>query len=137
MHRNVALAQLNLEDLKTVKNRFGVKLNDVVMALCAGVLRQFLLDRGELPKEPLVATVPISVRGKSDRAGRNQVSSMFSSLETHIADPAERLRAIAKANSTAKEHSSAISATLMQDWSQFAATAVLGIAVRAYSSSRL
>jgi diacylglycerol O-acyltransferase / wax synthase len=136
-HRNIAWAQLNLENLKTVKNRFGVKLNDVVMALCAGVLRQFLLDRGELPEEPLVATVPISVRGKSDRAGRNQVSTMFSSLETHIADPAERLRAIANANSTAKEHSSAISATLMQDWSQLAATAVLGLAVRAYSSSRL
>ena len=62
---------------------------------------------------------------------------MFSRLETHIAGPAERLRAIAKANSTAKEHSSAIAATLLQDWSQFAAPAVFGIAMRAYSSSRL
>jgi diacylglycerol O-acyltransferase len=77
------------------------------------------------------------VREKSDRPGRNQVSGMFSRLETHIADPAERLRAIAKANSTAKEHSSAIAATLLQDWSQFAAPAVFGIAMRAYSSSRL
>ncbi|HZA08513.1 wax ester/triacylglycerol synthase family O-acyltransferase [Mycobacterium sp.] len=136
-HRNVAYAQLDLEDIKTVKNRFGVKVNDVVMALVAGVLRQFLLDRGELPEEPLVAMVPLSVREKSDRAGRNQVSGMFSSLETHIADPAERLRSIATANSTAKEHSSAISATLLQDWSQFAAPAVYGIAMRVYTSSRL
>jgi hypothetical protein len=67
-HRNVAWAQLDLEDVKTVKNRFGVKLNDVVMALCAGVLRKYLLDRGELPKDPLVAMVPVSVREKSDRA---------------------------------------------------------------------
>ena len=136
-HRNVAYAELDLEEIKTVKNRFDVKLNDVVMALCAGVLRQYLLDRGELPDEPLVAMVPVSVREKSDRPGRNQVSGMFSRLETHIADPAERLRAIAKANSTAKEHSSAIAATLLQDWSQFAAPAVFGIAMRAYSSSRL
>ncbi|MBV9088552.1 MAG: wax ester/triacylglycerol synthase family O-acyltransferase [Mycobacteriaceae bacterium] len=136
-HRNVAWAQLNLDDIKTVKNRFGVKVNDVVMALCAGVLRTFLLDRGELPDEPLVAMVPVSVRDKSDRAGRNQVSGMFSRLETHIADPAERLRAIAEANSVAKEHSSAIAATLLQDWSQFAAPAVFGIAMRVYSSSRL
>ena len=136
-HRNVAWAQLDLDDLKTVKNRFGVKLNDVVMALCAGVLRQYLLERGELPTEPLVATVPVSVRDKSDRAGRNQVSAMFSRLETHIDDSAERLRAIAQANSTAKEHSSAIAATLLQDWSQFAAPAVFGIAMRVYAGSRL
>ena len=136
-HRNVAWAQLDLDDLKTVKDRFGVKLNDVVMALCAGVLRQFLADHGELPTQPLVATVPVSVRDKSDRAGRNQVSAMFSRLETHIEDPAERLRAIANANTTAKEHSSAIAATLLQDWSQFAAPAVFGIAMRVYASSRL
>jgi diacylglycerol O-acyltransferase len=136
-HRNTAFVQLDLEDIKTVKNRFGAKVNDVVMALCAGVLRQFLLDRGELPEDPLVAMVPVSVRDKSDRAGRNQVSGMFSSLETHIADPAERLRAIAEANSTAKQHSSAIAATLLQDWSQFAAPAVFGLAMRVYSNTRL
>jgi WS/DGAT/MGAT family acyltransferase len=136
-HRNVAYAQLDLDDIKTVKNRLNVKLNDVVMALCAGVLRKYLLDHGELPRDPLVAMVPVSVREKSDRAGRNQVSGMFSRLETHIADPVKRLSAIAQSNSTAKEHSSAIAATLLQDWSQFAAPAVFGIAMRVYSSSRL
>jgi diacylglycerol O-acyltransferase / wax synthase len=137
-HRNVAYAQLDLEDIKEVKNRFGVKVNDVVMALCAGVLRKFLSERGvELPVEPLVAMVPVSVRDKSDRAGRNQVSGMFSRLETHVTDPAERLLAISAANSVAKQHSSAIAATLLQDWSQFAAPAVFGIAVRVYSNSRL
>ncbi|MBV8929213.1 MAG: wax ester/triacylglycerol synthase family O-acyltransferase, partial [Mycobacteriaceae bacterium] len=136
-HRNVAFAQLDLEDIKTIKNRFDVKVNDVVMALVAGVLRQYLLDHAELPDTPLVAMVPVSVRDKSDRPGRNQVSGMFSSLETHIDDPAKRLRAIADANSVAKQHSSAIGATLLQDWSQFAAPAVFGVAMRAYTSIRL
>jgi diacylglycerol O-acyltransferase / wax synthase len=136
-HRNVAFAQLDLEDIKKIKNRFEVKVNDVVMALCAGVLRQYLLDRGELPDTPLVAMVPVSVRDKSDRPGRNQVSGLFSRLETHIDDPAERLRAIAQSNSVAKQHSSAIGATLLQDWTQFAAPAVFGVAMRAYSSVRL
>ncbi len=63
-HRNVAYAQLDLEDIKTVKNHFGVKVNDVVMALVSGVLRQFLLDRGELPDSSLVAMVPVSVHGQ-------------------------------------------------------------------------
>ena len=58
-HRNVAFAQLDLADVKTVKNRFGVKVNDVVMALVSGVLRNYLLDRGELPESTLVAMVPV------------------------------------------------------------------------------
>ncbi|WP_431235777.1 WS/DGAT/MGAT family O-acyltransferase [Mycolicibacterium psychrotolerans] len=136
-HRNVAFAELDFEDIKTVKNYFGVKVNDVVMALVAGVLRQFLLDRDELPESSLVAMVPVSVHDRSDRPGRNQVSGMFTKLETHIADPAERLKAIAEANTTAKEHSSAIGATLLQDWSQFAGPAVFGIAMRVYARSRL
>jgi diacylglycerol O-acyltransferase / wax synthase len=136
-HRNIAYAQLDLEDIKTVKNHFGAKVNDVVLALVSGVLRKFLNDRGELPDNSLVAMVPVSVRDKSDRPGRNQVSGMFSRLETQIEDPAQRLKAIAEANSVAKQHSSAIGATLLQDWSQFAAPAVFGIAMRVYASSNL
>lgn len=136
-HRNVAFAQLDLEDVKTVKNHFGVKVNDVVMALVSGVLRTFLLEHGTLPESSLVAMVPVSVHEKSDRPGRNQVSGMFSTLETGIDDPGERLKAIAQANSVAKQHSSAIPATLLQDWTQFAAPAVFGAAMRLYASSRL
>jgi WS/DGAT/MGAT family acyltransferase len=136
-HRNVAFAQLDLEDIKLVKNHFDVKVNDVVMALVSGVLRTFLSDRGELPDSSLVAMVPVSVHDRSDRPGRNQVSGMFSTLETQIADPVERLRAIAAANSVAKQHSSAIGATLLQDWTQFAAPAVFGVAMRVYAASRL
>jgi len=136
-HRNVAFTQLDLADIKTVKDHFGVKVNDVVMALVSGVLRTFLLDRGQLPESSLVAMIPVSVHDRSDRPGRNQVSGMFSSLHTEIEDPAERLRAIAEANTVAKEHSSAIGATLLQDWSQFAGPAVFGVAMRVYARSRL
>ncbi|WP_396836817.1 wax ester/triacylglycerol synthase family O-acyltransferase [Mycobacterium sp. ITM-2016-00318] len=136
-HRNIAYAQLDLEDIKKVKNHFGVKVNDVVMALVSTTLRKFLDDRGELPDATLVAMVPVSVHDKSDRPGRNQVSGMFSSLETHIDSPGERLKAIAEANSVAKQHSSAIGATLLQDWSQFAAPAVFGVAMRLYARTGL
>lgn len=136
-HRNVAFAQLDFEDLKLVKNHFDVKVNDVVMALVSGALRQFMLDRDELPEASLVAMVPVSVHDRSDRPGRNQVSGMFSSLETQIEDPGERLRAIAADNTVAKEHSAAIGATLLQDWTQFAGPAIFGVAMRVYARSRL
>ncbi|MBU3749556.1 MAG: wax ester/triacylglycerol synthase family O-acyltransferase [Mycobacterium sp.] len=135
--RNVAFAQLDLADVKKVKDRFGVKVNDVVMALVAGVLRSFLLQRADLPDSTLVAMVPVSVHDRSDRPGRNQVSGMFASLQTHIADAGDRLAAIAQANVIAKDHSSAIGATLLQDWSQFAGPAVFGVAMRVYARTRL
>ncbi len=136
-HRNLAFVQLDLDDIKKVKDHFGVKVNDVVMALVSGVLRKFLLDRDELPDNSLVAMIPVSVHETSDRPGRNQVSALFSRLETDIADPVERLKSISEANSVAKQHSSAIGATLLQDWTQFAAPAVFGIAMRVYAASRL
>jgi diacylglycerol O-acyltransferase / wax synthase len=118
--RNIALAQLDLDDVKRVKNRFGVKVNDVVMALCAGALREYLKERGELPDKPMVAVMPASVHDQSNRPGRNQLSGMFCSLQTHIEDPGERLAAIARSSSQAKNHSSAIGPTLVVDWAQLA-----------------
>jgi diacylglycerol O-acyltransferase len=135
--RNIALAQLDLDDIKKVKDRFNVTVNDVVMALCASVLRWFLSDHAELPDRSLVAMVPVSVHERSDRPGHNQLSGMFCSLETQIRDPAERLRAIARGDSAAKNHSAAISPTLLQDWAQLAARAVFGSVFRIVADSPL
>jgi diacylglycerol O-acyltransferase / wax synthase len=129
-HRNVAFAELDLHDIKAVRNRFNVKFNEVVMALCAGVLRRFLADHGELPEKSLVAMVPVSVHQQADRPGRNQLSGMFCRLQTQIGDPAQRLRAIARASSIAKQHCSAIAPTLLQDWTQLAAGALFGAVMR-------
>lgn len=118
-HRSIAYVQLDLEDVKTVKSKFGVKLNDVMLALVSGALRQFLTDRAALPEASLIAMMPISVFD-TDRSSRNQMSAMFSRLYTDIADPAQRLRAIADATSTAKQHSSELGGTLLQDWTQYA-----------------
>ena len=130
--RNVAFARLDLDDVKKVKNHFGVTVNDVIMALVSGVLRQFLLERGELPKSSLVALVPASVHEATDQPSRNQVSGMFTRLQTQIADPVERLRVVAEANAIAKEQTSAIGPTLLQDWFEIFGPVVMGIAKRIY-----
>ena len=136
--RNIAMAQLDFGDIARVKDRFGVKINDVVLALCAGAFRGFLRDRGELPDKPLVAVVPMSMHDKSDRPGHNQISGMFCDLQTQIADPGQRLQAIAKAGSRAKEHSRAIGPTLVLDWTQIVSRAFLGfvLAVAAHTPLR-
>lgn len=130
--RSVAFACLELDDVKKVKNHFGVTVNDVVMALASGVVRQFLLDRGELPARSLVALVPSSVHDQNEQPARNKVSGMFTRLQTQIADPVERLRAVAEANAIAKEQSSAISATLLQDSFEIFGSFAMGVAKRVY-----
>jgi diacylglycerol O-acyltransferase / wax synthase len=129
-HRNVAYTQLDMRDVKRVKDRFGVTVNDVVMALCAGVLRRFLLERGELPDNPLVATVPVSVHNKSDRPGRNHTTWMFCRVETQISDPADRIRTTAAGNTAAKDHTAAIGPTLLHDWTEFGGQTIFGAAMR-------
>lgn len=136
--RSVAFTSLPLDDVKAVKNAFGVKVNDVVLALCAGALRRYLDQRGELPSDPLVATVPVSVSDRTEGdTGSNQVSAFFASLPTHLADPAARIYAIAESNRVAKDHHFSIKADMLQDWAQFAAPRLFGLAVRAYSGLRL
>ena len=130
--RSVAFARLDLNEVKRVKDHFGVKVNDVVMTLVGGVMRQFLLDRGELPTSSLVALEPVSVHGLSDRTARNQVSGMLVALQTQIVDPVARLRAVATANTFAKEQVSAISPMLLQDFGEVVGSVLLGMAKRVY-----
>ncbi|HWF27688.1 MAG TPA: wax ester/triacylglycerol synthase family O-acyltransferase [Mycobacterium sp.] len=129
-NRNIAYTQLDMRDVKRVKERFGVTINDVVVALCAGVLRRFLLERGELPDTPLVAAVPVSVHGKSHRPGRNHTTWMFCRVESQTADPAERIRTIAAGNTAAKDHTTAMGPTLLHDWTQFGGPTMFGTAMR-------
>jgi diacylglycerol O-acyltransferase len=136
-HRSVAFVRMPLDDVKAVKNAFGTTVNDVVLTMCSGALRKYLADRNELPDSSLVAMVPVSVHGKSSAPGTNKVSGMFASLASDVADPVERLRAIAAQNLIAKEHHKTLSASLLQDWAQFAAPNTFGLAVRVYSTLRL
>ncbi len=136
-HRTVAFARMDLDAVKEVKNAFGCTVNDVVLTMCSGALRKYLADRNELPESPLVAMVPVSVHGKTTAAGTNKVSGMFAALASDVADPVERLGAIAAQNLVAKEHHKTLSASLLQDWAQFAAPNTFGLAVRVYSKLRL
>ena len=129
--RTVGFVHLDLDEFKKVKNHFGVTVTDVIATLVSGAVRQVLFDRGELPTSTLTALVPISVHQRG-RHGRNQVSGMLAKLQTQIEAPVERLRAIAASNAAAKEHSAAISGTLLEDCTQLGGRMLMGLAKRAY-----
>jgi diacylglycerol O-acyltransferase len=137
-HRTVAYTQVTLDDVKTIKNAFGVKVNDVVIAICSGALRKYLADRDELPDRSLIAAIPISVHDRSEGVeGTTKVSMMFSSLASDIDDPGERLRYIAATNEGAKEDHELVGANMLQNWAEHAAPNTFSLAARMYSSLRL
>jgi WS/DGAT/MGAT family acyltransferase len=131
-HRRFAFASLPLDDVKAVKSAFGATVNDVVMAICASALRRWLIDHDELPEDPLLAAVPVSVR-TPEQLGTygNRVSVIIAPLPTHLGDPRERLEAVHEAMRSAKEQHEALPASLMQDYTQFIPSALAARASRA------
>jgi diacylglycerol O-acyltransferase len=101
--RHLGLLDRPVEDLLQIKRAFGVKLNDVVLAVSAGGVREFLRQRGEDPVR-LKAMVPVNVRGK-DEAGDlgNRISFMFVDLPCDEPNPVRRLREIHAATSERKQ----------------------------------
>ncbi len=92
--RGFAGASVPLYTLKALAHAHEAKLNDVVMALCSGMLRRWLAAHGGIPKKPLIAAMPISVRESGNTDYTTQATMAVVNLNTHLADPVKRLIAI-------------------------------------------
>jgi diacylglycerol O-acyltransferase len=141
-HRRFAFTSLELEDAKRIRRAFGCTFNDVVMALCSGALRRYLLAHDCLPDESLIAMVPVSVRatGQStddDDTYQNRVSALLADLATTEADPAARLARVTESMVAAKQDFQAIPAEALQDFTQFAPPAVAARAMRMASRLKI
>jgi diacylglycerol O-acyltransferase / wax synthase len=100
--RGFAGASVPLDVLKVLAKVHEAKLNDVVMALCSGMLRRWLAAHGGIPKKPLIAAMPISVREPGNTDYTTQATMAVVNLNTHLADPVKRLRAIRDAAGAVK-----------------------------------
>jgi WS/DGAT/MGAT family acyltransferase len=137
-HRRVALRSVPLGDIKAIKQTAGTTVNDVVMAVCAGALRQYLLDKGALPSRPLVAMVPVSTRtGAESDPWTNRVSAMFPVLPTASSDPLDRLRQMQQTMNDAKIRFSLVPAHVLTEYAEFAPPALSIRAARVATQLRL
>jgi WS/DGAT/MGAT family acyltransferase len=93
--RRVAAQSWSIERITAVKDAAGVTVNDVVLAMCSGALRAYLLEHSALPDTPLIAMVPVSMRKEDEvDAGGNMVGAILCNLATDSDDPAARLEMI-------------------------------------------
>ena len=119
--RSYAVASLPLAAVKRIAHHFDASLNDVVLTLCASTLRDYLFRRKALPSESLIAAMPISLRASGDASVNNQVSMVQCALRTDIADPVERLAAIAAATGSLKRQVASVRGWIPTDFPGFAA----------------
>jgi WS/DGAT/MGAT family acyltransferase len=137
--RLFATASLPLSDVKKIARHFGVTLNDTVMALCSSALREYLAATSEkgIPKKPLVAAVPVSMREPGNKEANNQVAMMFCSLATNVGDPVERLRAINASTDAAKQSFGTLQEIIPTDFPIFGAPWLMSGLASLYGRSKI
>ncbi|MGD9912601.1 MAG: wax ester/triacylglycerol synthase family O-acyltransferase [Rhizobiaceae bacterium] len=135
--RSFAAREVSLTDAKAVSKATGSKINDVVMAICAGALRNYLSGRKALPNKPLVAFVPISLRAPGDADASNQVFGMLCPIATQLADPLERLAAIRKESGDSKALAGTVKDVAPKDYRVLGAPILLPGLAQLYGASKL
>ncbi|MCW4354359.1 wax ester/triacylglycerol synthase family O-acyltransferase [Hoyosella sp. YIM 151337] len=102
--RRFAAQSWSLDRLRRVAKAAGSTLNDVVLCMCGGALREYLLTQNALPEKPLIAFVPVSLHSLTGEAeAGNAVTVVMASLGTDEDDPLARMKAIRRSMGQAKE----------------------------------
>ncbi|MFK7954509.1 MAG: wax ester/triacylglycerol synthase family O-acyltransferase [Lysobacterales bacterium] len=104
--RKFGAISLSLSELKTLGKATGATVNDIVLAICSGAIRDYLKHHRSLPKQSLVASVPVSIR-QINRSG-NQITYVSAKLATHRRTPLGRLSDIGRSTRAAKKEVAAV-----------------------------
>jgi diacylglycerol O-acyltransferase / wax synthase len=138
-HRRYRVVRNQLSDFKEVKNALGGTVNDVVLTVVTGALREWLHSRGVRTEGlELRALVPVSTRGSDERGALgNRITVMRGPLPVYIADPIARLRAVRAAMDGLKESKQAVGAEVLTGVQSFAPPTILAQASRLNFSTRL
>jgi len=136
--RRYRMEFLSVNEAKAIKTLAGVTLNDVVMSVTGGALRRYLEEKGELPDESLIASVPISVRkpGEDTKMGA-QLSVMLCGLGSHIAGPVERLLAVRANTEEGKAAADSMGAALTDDYALLGAPIAMRVAAEIWGATRM
>ena len=135
--RRFAAVSIPLDEAKRIAHAHDAKLNDVVLAICSGALRNHLSRHGGIPTEPLIAGMPFSLRESGNTEYSTQATMTLVNLATDIADPAQRLRAIRDAARAIKAVASRAKSLIPTDTPSLGAPWLLGGLAALYGRSRV
>ncbi len=102
--RRFAAQSWPIESFKAVAKAADATLNDVLLAVCSGALRRYLIERDALPGSPLVAMTPVSLRADDDEGdeGGVNVGTILCNLGTDLEDPTARLTTVRESMNAGK-----------------------------------
>jgi len=134
-HRVWDAVPFKLAEVRAIKEAVrGATVNDVILSVVGGALREYLLAKDELPRDTLTAMAPISVRGEGEKGALgNLVSAMVVGLGTQVEDPLERLRFVHAEAENSKAMVNAVGARTLSDYSQLIPSGLAGLAARLYT----
>jgi WS/DGAT/MGAT family acyltransferase len=136
--RSAAYGSARLADVKAIAATFGATVNQVVLAACTRTLRNYLEAHGGVPELPLVAAVPVSLRGPDDlEMHGNRISAFLVHLPVHLSEPLEQLFAVRSDAVSARQLHTGLGVGALGEWAEFASSKLLGRAARLYSSFAL
>lgn len=138
-HRRIAWTRAELDRFRRVKDVFGTTVNDVVLAVTAGAIRRWLIERGvDTEGLELRAMVPVSVRGDDERGQLgNKLATMRAPLPVYEPDPVARLEIVSAAMDGLKQSKQALGAEVIARLNDFAPPTLLAQAARLTFSTRL
>ncbi len=113
--RNITVCDLSFNSVRSTARQAGGSINDVLLAVCGGALRRYLLEHGKLPRGSLVAGMPVSLKSPEAAAG-NQLSYILSPFFTDEKNDLKRLRRVIKVTKGAKSDLGKLSVTASQDY---------------------
>ena len=138
-HRRYVWARSELATFKRIKDALGGTVNDVVLAVVTGSVRNWL-HRRSIRTEGLElrALVPVSIRSEDERGNLgNRIALMRGPLPVYVEDPVRRLRTISEEMAGLKRSKQALGAEVISRFNDFAPPTLLAQASRINFSTRL
>jgi WS/DGAT/MGAT family acyltransferase len=128
--RVFATARIPFAPARAMAKAVGGSFNDIALWVCSTALRNFLLEHASLPRKPLVAAMPVSLRDESNKELNNQASITVVDLGTHLAHPLKRMNAIMASTTKVKQALSSLKSVLPTDYPSLLAPWLVGGAAR-------
>jgi diacylglycerol O-acyltransferase len=100
--RRLGTQILDLNRIKAIAQAAGASVNDVLLAVCGGAIRHYLLEHGNLPDKSLLASVPMAL-ARSPEQGGNAVAGFVVPIGTELETPLERIRLVNRVTDRSKQ----------------------------------